>query len=74
MFWIVVWFNPNKKEYYYKIVKGYYRKYEVGEKNRYGHTIILVIDMYKDIYYKTSYKRKVLRKFISFLQNIEKKI
>lgn len=70
---IVIYHNPPKNEYYYRIVKGYYRKYQVGMMNRYGHVIILVIT-YKDIYSKHSIKKRVLMKLISFLQNIEKKI
>lgn len=70
---IVIYHNPRKNEYYYKIVKGYYRKYAVGQKNRYGHIILLVIE-YKDIYKKPTLLRKVIKKLISFLQNIEKKI
>ena len=71
---IVVWFNPNKVEYYYKLVKGYYRHYEVGMNNRYGHTVILVIKLRYETFHKMPLRRKVLTKFISFLQNIEKRI
>lgn len=70
---IVVWFNPNKNEYYYKIVKGYYRKYNINDKNRYGHVIILTIPLYK-LFYKVPIRRKVITKVISFLQYIEKRI
>lgn len=70
---IVIYYNPHKKEYYYKIVKGYYRKYVVGNKNKYGHITLLVIE-YKDIYKRPTLLRKVIKKLISFLQNIEKKI
>lgn len=70
---IVIYYNPNKKEYYYKIVNWCYQKYVVGNKNKYGHIIILVIE-YKDIYRRPTLLRKVIKNLISFLQNIEKKI
>lgn len=67
--YIVVYYNPNKKEYYYKVV-GYASKYEVGYKNSYDHEVILIINVY-EIWYppKVSIRKKVLRKLISFLQN-----
>ena len=40
---IVVWYNPFKNYYYYKIVSFHYRPYEVGVKNSFGHIIVLVI-------------------------------
>lgn len=71
---VVVWFNPNKKEYYYKIVKGYYKRYFVGYKNQYNHEVILVIPLKYEVIYKIPLRKKVLTKLISFLQNIEKRI
>ena len=65
---IVIWYKPKDNSYYYKIVRGCYCNYEVGYINRYGHVIILVIDIFKDIYYKPSLKKRVLTKIISFLQ------
>lgn len=71
---IVVWFNPNKKEYYYRIVKGFYKKYFIGFKNQYNHEVILIIPLNYDLFYKKPLRKKVLTKLISFLQNIEKNI
>ena len=72
---IVVWFNPNKNVYYYKLVCNLFDHYFIGFKNQYGHIVILVIDLYKDnILYKESISKKVLKKLISFLQNIYKKL
>lgn len=74
MFLIVVWFNPNKKTYYYKIVKGYYKRYFVGYRNSYDHEVILIIPLKQEIFYKQPLLKKVLMRIISFLQNIEKNI
>ncbi len=71
---IVVWFNPNKKIYYYRIIKGFYKRYYVGYKNQYNHEVILVIPLKYEMFYKRPLRKKVLMRFISFLQNIEKKI
>lgn len=40
---IVIWCNPYKKEFYYKIVKHRYLDYRVGMVNSYGHFIVLII-------------------------------
>ena len=51
---IVVWYNPHKKYYYYKIVSFHYRPYELGVTNSYGHVIVLVIPNIKKLeFYKT---------------------
>lgn len=69
---LVVWHNLNTDNYYYKIIKGYYGDYRVGRINQYNHQIVLVIDK---IYFKVPklpVKKMVLRKLISFLQNLER--
>lgn len=67
---IIVWYNPNKDVYYYKVSSGTYAKYFVGFRNQYNHEIVLIID---SVFYrkpqKLSMKKRVLRKAISFLQN-----
>lgn len=47
---IVVWYNPNKDIYYYRIIKSYFYErynYSVGSINNYGHIIVLIIPFYK---------------------------
>lgn len=46
---IVVWCNPYKKEFYYRIVSFHYRDYKVGYINSYGHFIVLVIPNIKTL-------------------------
>ena len=71
---IIVWFNPNSHTYYYRLVRGYYAKYEIGYKNSYDHEVILIIDIYRDLVHKEKITVRVLKKLISFLQNILKKL
>lgn len=78
MKYITVYHNLNYDTYYYKIIN--FCNYEVGYVNQFNHQLILIIDInyicktcyYRNIHY--SKKKKVLRKVISFLQNIEKKL
>lgn len=71
---ISVWYNPNSKEYYYKLLTSRYFE-NVGYKNSYGHELILVIDVYKDIVKqrKIPIYLRILKKFISFLQKLDDK-
>lgn len=75
---IIIWYNPNKKTYYYRFVYGLYYDYKPGLKNSYNHEVILVINLSTicdSCYYSThSFLKRVLKKFISFLQYILKKI
>lgn len=67
---IVIWYKPNKNEYYFKKVKGYYEKYKVGQLNSYGHQVILVISL-RDVFYTMPLKTKLITKAISFLDRIK---
>lgn len=70
----IIWFNRKKDYYYYRIVKGCYKRYYVGYKNQYGHEIVLIIRLKYDVYVKkTSIKKRVLMRLISFLQNINER-
>lgn len=75
---IVVWYNPNKKKYYYRIVHGLYYDYKPGLKNNYNHEVILVINLSTicNSCFHTTYNpiKLVLRRLISFLQNIQKRL
>lgn len=71
---LVVWYDPNKNLYYYKLVYDFSKKYHVGFKNQYNHEVILTIDVYKELIYKCPFIKKVLRKIISFLHKIYNKL
>lgn len=70
---IIIWYNPNKHIYYYKISYDFFDKFKVGFKNQYNHSVILVIDIYKEILYREPLKNKVINRLIRFLQNIKSK-
>lgn len=74
MKFIVVWYNPKKNNYYYKVVNNFFDKYYIGYSNQYGHKIVLIIDIYKQIIYKQPLLKKVLRRVISFLHKIYKRM
>lgn len=64
---LIVWYNPHKKEYYYKVVRTHYIDYYVGVKNSYDHEVVLVIhDLIFDIK-KKSHKERFRKKLIRFL-------
>lgn len=68
---IIVWYNPNKKTYYYKIVSGFYRDYKVGLKNNYGHEIVIIIKGVYTLKPRLSLKTKIINKLIRFLEKIK---
>ena len=69
---IIVWHNLNNDSYYYRIVSGNYAKYEIGFRNQYNHEVILIVDSGYFEKNKTSFKKKVIMRLISFLQKIDK--
>lgn len=71
---IIVWYNPKKNVYFYKIIYNFWDRYYEGYVNQYGHICILIIDIYKDLIYKEPLRKMVLKKFISFLQKIYKNL
>lgn len=72
---LVVWHNLNYDTYYYKTIKSYAQYYYIGYINQYNHQLILIIPISTIIpkSLHVSPVRVVLRKFISFLQKLEKK-
>lgn len=69
---IIVWFNRNNKEYYFKKVKGTYIKYYVGYVNQYNHEVLLVIDI-QDFYSnnKLPLKTKIIDRVIGLLNKLK---
>ena len=77
---LVVWYNPQKETYYYKIVRGFFYEnydYVVGAVNSYGHTIVLIIEL-NEVFFKSvkpfypivSMKDKIIKKLIFFLKKL----
>jgi len=72
---IIVWRKPDNS-YYFRTITTIWNEREVGDKNQYGHEVILIIDI-DYLSYSAPYsplRKRVLMSLISFLQNINKKI
>ena len=71
--YLVVWYIPNKKRYYYKILKHNYNNYYLGYVNDYGHILICYDDISNYLFVTKNYfnfKRKIIRMLISFLNKL----
>ena len=64
---IIIWHNPNKNNYYYRVIKTNYVEYEIGYKNSYDHEIVLIIDDLLLQHNRNSLKRRLIKKIIRFL-------
>lgn len=69
---IVIWYNQNRGVYYYRYVFDSFKRYYPGYVNQYSHVVIMVIDVYKELIYKPSLKKRVLSRLIYFLQKINR--
>ncbi len=70
---LVIWFNPNKKNYYYTIVNNFSSDYFVGKKNQYSHEVVLTLPIQKLIH-NNSYRRFKKNVYRSIISTLEKKI
>ena len=66
---IVIW-KKRDSSIYYRLVRGYYAKYEVGYKNQYGHEVISVLPNVYQYVPKLSFKEKCKKRFIRYLQKL----
>ena len=74
---IIIWKTSNEK-YYYKIYKGTYKTYHVGDVNQYDHKVVLVVDLSYFLSYKphkhkfvVDYKKMLINDIIRFLEKIK---
>lgn len=72
---IIIWLNLNNGQYYHKFYKSLFftTKYTKGYINQYNHKIIDIVDIH-EIYERHKSLKRLLRKLISFLENIFKKL
>ena len=70
--YIVIWLNMNSGEYYHKVYKSYFH-YDVGYINQFNHKVIDIVT-YNEIIDRHKSLKRLLRKFISFLENILKSL
>lgn len=77
---LVVWYNPTKNLYYYRVVRGIFYEgysYEVGAVNSFGHIIVLVISFndlllnYNNRWVINDLKTRVINCLISFLKKLK---
>lgn len=69
---IVIWLNLNTNEYYHKIYKSYF-SHNLGYINQYNHQVIDIVT-YEEILRKHKFLKRLLRKYISFLEKILKNL
>ena len=68
---IVIWYIPQKNSYYFRRYNCvYYKPYEVGYVNGYGHEIVLIIDLVP--FEKVSMKNRLINGAIHFLEKFRK--
>lgn len=70
--YLVVWFNPHKQEYYYRLIKWNYNDYKVGFVNQYDHVIVLFdeLKVYTSKKLNVPVKKRIKRGMINFLEKI----
>ena len=71
--YLVVWYVPKKKTYYFKILKHNYNTYRPGYINEYDHVCVIFEDISNYLYITRNYfslKRKIIRVLVSFLNKI----
>lgn len=76
VFHIVIWKNLNNGQYYHKFYKSllFTTTYlKIGYINQYNHEVIDIIDI-QDFHSRHKSLKRLLRRFISFLENILKKL
>lgn len=72
---IIVW-RKSDNSYYFRTIVGIFPERHVGDKNQYGHEVILIIDI-DNLCYNAPYsplRKRLLMKIISFLEKLNKKI
>lgn len=71
--YLVVWYIPKQRKYYYKILKYDNNNYSVGYVNEYNHVIVIYENISDYLYITKNYfnlKRKIIRLLISFLEKV----
>ena len=72
MFKIVIWLNLKNGQYFHKIFRSFFY-HSVGYINQYNHKIVDIVE-YKELHDRHKLIKRLLRRFISFLENILKKL
>lgn len=71
--YLIVWYVPFTKKYYFRILKHNYNNYCVGYINDYNHVCVIYEDISSYLYVTKNYfnlKRKIIKLLISFLNKV----
>ena len=69
MYSIIVWYNPKKRIYYHKYIKGFANSYNIGDGNSYGHYIVYKFKLASDIQpVRHNIKQRILNVLLDELQ------
>lgn len=71
---IIIWRKPDNTIYHKRVNSWSIVNYEVGYKNQYKHEVIYIFDLYVEFRKPHYFLKSVLRKLISFLQNILRRL
>ena len=69
---IVIWLNLNTNELYHKIYKTHFT-HPLDYINQYNHKVLYIVT-YSELFERHKFLKRLLRKFISFLEKIIKKL
>lgn len=69
MYSIIVWYNPKKRVYYHKYIRGFANSYNIGDGNSYGHYIVYKFKLGSDIKpVRHNIKQRILNALLDELQ------
>lgn len=78
MNYLIVYYNENKKEFYYKLKDFWYaRMHPIGFVNQYNHKVVLIVSIDKNLLPKSNIKlflHNLLCKVIHFCKKIDRNI
>ena len=71
MYKMYIWLNMRTDTYYWKVCKGTYKSYRIGDFNQYNHKLVLIIPLdyfMEETKTKISYKKMLINDTIRFLE------
>lgn len=69
MYSVVVWYNPQKRIYYHKFIKGFANSYYIGYGNSYGHYVVYKFILNHDLMpARHNIKQRILNALLNELQ------
>lgn len=68
--YLVVWYNPHKQSYYYRLLKSNLSEYRLGFVNQYDHIVVLIdkIEFFYSKRLSVPVKTRIKKSMISFLE------